>query len=160
MVQQEERRRVANLSARQAREVSLVSKAHNILRIRKIAALQAANRRADSKTAAAAKEVAAASGHESSVLKLTVQLDSRRAALAAERARMAAETKRIRFEQMQQAAGAAEVEANKFGELRSGAAREARQRQARALQQAAVYEAAREKAQQVRMREGGLLEGV
>ncbi len=129
----------------------LLSKAANIQRVRKIAAAQAASRRdarrADEKLDASR----AATKHESSVLVLHGRLEEKRAASAAEKARVAGETKRIRFEQMQQAAGAAAVEANKFRELRAGAQREAVARQAAKLAEAGTYEATRSKAQQVRM---------
>lgn len=51
---------------------------------------------------------------EDQTLELADRLNARHAATAAEAARIAAEEKRIKFEQMQNAAGAAVVEANKF----------------------------------------------
>lgn len=50
----------------------------------------------------------------SDALVLSERLDAKHAAAAAEKARIAAEEKRIRFEQMQTAAGAAAVEETKF----------------------------------------------
>lgn len=72
-----------------------------------------------------------AAKHEDDVLQLNERLEVKRAAAAAEKARIASEEKKIRFELMQQAAGAAAVEENKFRELRSGAQRELVQRQVR-----------------------------
>jgi hypothetical protein len=52
--------------------------------------------------------------HEAGALALTDRLDAKHQASAAEAARLAAEHKRIRFEQMQNAAGASAVEAARF----------------------------------------------
>lgn len=51
---------------------------------------------------------------ERDVLVLHDKLEAKHEALAAEKARLLAEHKRTRFEQMQQAAGASAVEENKF----------------------------------------------
>lgn len=52
--------------------------------------------------------------HEEGSLALADRLDAKHQAAAAEAARLAAEQKRIRFEQMQNAAGASAVEAARF----------------------------------------------
>lgn len=129
----------------------LLAKAANIQRIRKIAAAQAAARRDASKAKVAVSAAVKAAVHEDSVLVLHDKLEAKRASSAVERARIASETKKIRFEQMQQAAGASEVEANKFQELRAGAMREAQARQASRLHDASLYEATKATAYKVRM---------
>lgn len=131
---QEERRRAQNLAARQEKESMLLDKVANIQRVRKVAAVQAQSRRAKTKEESAAAEAATATKHETGVLVLHESLEAKRAAAAAEKARIAAEVKKIRFEQMQAAAGAAAVEEAKFRELREGARREVVERQAYRLQ--------------------------
>ncbi len=51
---------------------------------------------------------------DAAALELHARLEAKHSAAAAERARIAAEEKRVKFEQMQSAAGAAVVEENKF----------------------------------------------
>lgn len=67
-------------------------------------------------------------------------------------ARLAAEEKRIRFEQQQQGAAASQVEETSFASLVAGQARELIQRQHSAKQEALQYEATKNKAQAVRMK--------
>lgn len=79
------------------------------------------------------------------VLLLHGKLERKRQDQAQERMRQAAETKKIRFEQMQQAAGAAAVEEHKFQELREGARREASRSQTTTLAEANKVEDSRAK---------------
>lgn len=58
--------------------------------------------------------------HEVGALALADRLAAKHEAAAAEAARLAAERKRIAFEQMQNAAGAAAVEAARFRSVDSG----------------------------------------
>lgn len=51
---------------------------------------------------------------EANALGLSERIDAKHAAVAAEAARIAAEDRRVKFEQMQLAAGTAVVEANRF----------------------------------------------
>ena len=67
-------------------------------------------------------------------------------------ARLAAEEKRIRFEQQQQGAAASQVEATSFASLVAGQARELIHRQHSTKQEALQYEATKSKAQAVRMK--------
>jgi len=150
--EEEERQRVTILAQKQEREATLLNKAANIQRIRKVAAAQAQVRRASSKEEAAGVEVRAAARHEDDVLHLHGKLEAKRAAASAEKARIAAEQKKIKFEQMQQSAGAAAVEENKFRELRAGAQRELVGRQTSKLESATTWEATKSRQQAVRMR--------
>lgn len=149
---QEERQRADILRAKQDKESMLLTKAANIQRVRRIAANQAQVRRTASKDATVRKEQEVQLVHEQDVLELHEKLQAKRSAAAAERARVAAEEKKIRFEQMQAAAGAAVVEENKFKELRAGAQREVDARQTTRLASATVAEATKTKQQSVRMR--------
>ena len=67
-------------------------------------------------------------------------------------ARLAAEEKRIRFEQQQQGAAASQVEETSFASLVAGQARELIHRQRSTKQEALQYEATKNKAQAVRMK--------
>lgn len=67
-------------------------------------------------------------------------------------ARLAAEEKRIRFEQQQQGAAASQVEETSFASLVAGQARELIQRQRSTKQEALQYEATQSKAQAVRIK--------
>lgn len=131
--EEEERTRMLILQAKQEKEATLRNKVANITRVRKVAAVQGQKRREQRVAGAKATEAEAAAQHEDDVLELHARLESKRAAAAAEKARIASEEKKIKFEQMQQAAGAAAVEENKFRELRTGAQRELIQRQAAKL---------------------------
>lgn len=74
-----------------------------------MAAAQAQVRRNSTKEAEAARKEVESRRHDDGVLLLHTKLEKKTEVQAAERARMAAETKKIRFEQMQQAAGASAV---------------------------------------------------
>lgn len=67
-------------------------------------------------------------------------------------ARLAAEEKRIKFEQQQQGAAASQVEETSFASLVAGQARELIQRQRSSKQEALQYEATKTKASAVRMK--------
>eukprot|EP00955_Chlamydomonas_euryale_P052747 355265-Chlamydomonas_euryale.AAC.3 len=149
---EEERTRMLILQARQDKEDTLRAKAANIQRVRKVAAAQGAKRR-DARVVAVTQVAAReAAKHEDDVLQLHARLQAKRAGAAAEKARIAAEEKKIRFEQMQQAAGASAVEENKFRELRAGTQRELQQRQATKLSTATAAESIHRKAASVRSR--------
>uniref|UniRef100_A0A7S3QMQ0 Cilia- and flagella-associated protein 99 n=1 Tax=Dunaliella tertiolecta TaxID=3047 RepID=A0A7S3QMQ0_DUNTE len=148
--EEEERRRAQNLASKQEREQLLLDKAANIQRIRRVAAAQAQLRRTSTKEEEAAKEQAMSTRHDDGVLVLHGKLERKHEVQAAEKARLAAETKKIRFEQMQQAAGASQVEEHKFRELREGARREASSRQGATLAEATRWEDTRAKAAAVR----------
>ncbi|KAF8060087.1 CFAP99 [Scenedesmus sp. PABB004] len=77
---------------------------------------------------------------ECGVLALAERLDAKHEAAAAEVARVAAEEKRLRFEQMQLAAGSAAVEEHRFRELREGRRRDCERRQAGRLAASAAEE--------------------
>lgn len=67
-------------------------------------------------------------------------------------ARLAAEEKRIKFEQQQQGAAASQVEETSFASLVAGQARELLQRQRSSKQDAVQYEATKAKANTVRIK--------
>ncbi|KAJ9512903.1 hypothetical protein QJQ45_029115 [Haematococcus lacustris] len=149
--EEEERKRAQNLAERQEREAALLDKVANIQRVRKVAAAQAQLRRNSTTAEAAATQASLLTKHESGVLELNAKLEAKRAATAAEAARIAAETKRIRFEQMQQAAGALALEENKFRELRQGAQREAVARQVGKFVDTTLLDSTKAKAQAMRL---------
>lgn len=111
---QEERRRERFREQRAAREASIASKVEQLSAIRRLASAQAQARKAAATTQRAQTAAAVMQRHEVGVLALSDRLDAKHAAAAAEAARLAAEQKRIRFEQMQNAAGASAVEAARF----------------------------------------------
>ena len=111
--EEEERTRSLILQHKQDRDATLQAKVANIQRVRKVAAVQGQIRRV-ARVESAEKAVAAvALRHEDDVLVLHEKLQAKRASAASERSRIAAEEKKIKFEQMQQAAGASAVEENK-----------------------------------------------
>lgn len=89
---------------------------------------------------------------EEQAVQLHDKLEAKRAAAHAEKARLAAEEKRIRFEQQQQGAAASQVEETGFASLLAGQARELIERQRSTKQEALQYEATKSKAQSVRMK--------
>ncbi|KAK9810024.1 hypothetical protein WJX72_003564 [[Myrmecia] bisecta] len=149
--EEEDRKREDNMRRKQDRQEMLMAKAANITRIRKMAQAQAHARRHHTKVAEVEAGEKLRTRQEDQALVLYDKLESKKAAIAAEKARLVAEEKRIRFEQQQQAAGASAVEETKFRELLGGARRELIQRQQRAKQEAIVYEATNKKAYKVRM---------
>jgi hypothetical protein len=82
--------------------------------IRRLASAQASARKAAATVQRAQTAAAVMQRHEAGALALADRLDAKYQAAAAEEARLAAEQKRIRFEQMQNAAGASAVEAARF----------------------------------------------
>lgn len=150
--EEEELQRNVILKGKLEKEEVLRAKVANIQRVRRAAAAQGQGRREQRVRSAAEASAEVASRHEDDVLDLHRKLEEKKGALAADRARIAAEEKKIKFEQMQQAAGAAAVEENKFRELRVGAQRELALRQAAKQAAATVYEETKAKATSVRMR--------
>ncbi|GAX77699.1 hypothetical protein CEUSTIGMA_g5142.t1 [Chlamydomonas eustigma] len=150
--EEEERQRSSILKHKQERDATLQNKVVNIQRVRKVAAVQSQMRRVQRVDNTRQAAASLALKHEDDVLDLHSKLEAKRAAASSESTRIAAEEKKIKFEQMQQAAGAAAVEENKFRELRSGAQRELVERQSTKLATATQYEATKAKAQSVRMR--------
>jgi len=149
--QEREVQRAAILAKKQEKEVKLVEKAEQLAKIRKVAAAQASVRKAAAKTQKAEKAAAAQAVHEEATLEVDEKLRAKRDAIAKEKARLAAEEKRVKFEQMQLAAGAAVVEEKKFEELRSGARREQKTGQTRTLASQRVAAETKAKAETVRM---------
>jgi hypothetical protein len=111
---QEERRREKIRAQKAAKEASLAAKVEQLSAIRRLASAQASARKAAATMKRAQTAAAVLQRHEAGALKLSDRLDAKHEAAAAEAARLAAEQKRIRFEQMQNAAGAAAVEAARF----------------------------------------------
>eukprot|EP00878_Enallax_costatus_P034025 GHUV01037628.1.p1 GENE.GHUV01037628.1~~GHUV01037628.1.p1 ORF type:complete len:413 (+),score=188.89 GHUV01037628.1:792-2030(+) len=140
-LEEEERIRSQILAQRQAREESLTAKVSQLAAIRRLASAQATLRKAAEQVQGAQTASAVMQRTEDQTLALADRLDAKHAAAAAEAARIAAEEKRIKFEQMQNAAGAAVVEANKFRELREGAKHRSEQRQTGKLQQSLIDQA-------------------
>ncbi|KAI8467452.1 MAG: hypothetical protein J3K34DRAFT_481220 [Monoraphidium minutum] len=138
--EEEEERRARILSEKQGREAAMAGK---------VAQLQRAfARKASAASAAAGAAAAAAVRADDRALCLAARLEAKRGAAAAERARVAAEEKRVRHQQMQSAAGAAAVEAARLRDLRDGSERVAGQRQLEARRDAEAADAtkAREEA--------------
>ncbi|KAF6252522.1 hypothetical protein COO60DRAFT_519395 [Scenedesmus sp. NREL 46B-D3] len=73
---------------------------------------------------------------EANALALSDRIEAKHAAAAAEAARVGAEERRLKFKQMQLAAGEAVVEEKRFRELRDGKRRDCEHRQVSSLQQA------------------------
>jgi hypothetical protein len=112
--EEEEERRGRILAAKQEREAQLVAKVAQLQRIRQLASAQAHARKVSSAAAKAAAASASRRRDDDRAVELNGRLDSKRAAAAAEQARISAEEKRIRHEQLQTAAGAAAVEVTRF----------------------------------------------
>eukprot|EP00775_Hariotina_reticulata_P001557 gene1557-1897_t len=140
-LEEEERARAQILAARQSREATLTAKVTQLAAIRRLASAQANLRKAAAQTQRAQTAAAVLQHTESRALLLADRIDAKHASKAAEAGRLEAEERRIRFEQMQNAAGAAVVEANRFRELRDGAMRRCQQQQAKQLGAAAAEEA-------------------
>lgn len=111
---QEERRREQIRAKKSEREASLSAKVEQLAAIRRLASAQASARKAAATVQRAQTAAAVMQRHEAGALALADRLDAKYQAAAAEEARLAAEQKRIRFEQMQNAAGASAVEAARF----------------------------------------------
>jgi hypothetical protein len=111
---QEERRRVRIQAQKAEREGALAAKVGQLAAVRRLASAQAAVRKAAAAGARAKTADAVLQRHEAAVLTLDVKLQGKRAAAAAEAERLAAERARIRFEQMQAAVGAGQVEEARF----------------------------------------------
>ena len=150
--EEEEQSRQQILRSKQEKEDMLRAKVANIQRVRKAAASQGVQRREEKVATVQASAARTATKHDDDVLLLHRKLEEKRALSVAEKQRIIHEEMKIKFEQMQQAAGADQVEANKFLELRSGAQREMAARQATKLATATVNEEVKSKATAVRSR--------
>ncbi|CAG9464653.1 unnamed protein product [Pedinophyceae sp. YPF-701] len=137
----EEERRARIKRQKEAKQSTLMAKAANITRIRKLANAQAALRRRRREEDAATSAASESRRKDAQTLELSDRIKERKAALEAEKARLAAEQKRIKFEQAQQAASADAVEESKFAELRAGAERIVRNTQATVKGEDELYEA-------------------
>jgi len=149
--QEREIQREQILKSKMEKEAKLLAKAEQLSRIRKVAAAQASVRKAAAKSDKLMKEATVQRAKEETTLVLDNKLREKRDSLAAEKARLAAEEKRVKFEQMQLAAGAAVVEEKKFEELRAGAQREIRAMQAGKLSHQRLAGTTKAKAQTVRI---------
>jgi hypothetical protein len=148
----EELNRQQILRARQEKEDMLRAKVANIQRVRKAAASHGVQRREEKVVLAQASQAKTSTKHDDDVLLLQKKLEAKRAEAHTVKQRILLEEKKIKFEQMQQAAGAEQVEENLFLELRSGAQREMATRQAAKLASATVMEEVKAKATAVRTR--------
>eukprot|EP00798_Chlamydomonas_sp_ICE-L_P020341 gene20341-27103_t len=111
--EEEERQRSHILQQKSDKESIIMEKASNIQRIRMAQAAQAHVRKTKTQEVQKSRSDQSLKKHEDEVLLLHSKLEAKRNAAAAERARLAAEDKVIKFEQMQQAAGASAVEETK-----------------------------------------------
>lgn len=150
--EEEEQNRQLILRSRQEKEDMLRAKVANIQRVRKAAASHGVQRREEKMATAQASLAQTATRHDDDVLLLHKKLEEKRAQAHAEKQRILLEEKKIKFEQMQQAAGAAQLEENQFLELRTGAQREMAARQAAKLASATINEEVKAKATAVRTR--------
>ncbi|KAL0036127.1 hypothetical protein WJX79_004471 [Trebouxia sp. C0005] len=151
-LEEEEQQRAEIFEKKKEKEGMLARKAANITSIRRIAAAQATARRQLTKQQQAAAAQQAQAMAEDQAVQLHEKLQAKRAATHAEKARLAAEEKRIKFEQQQQGAAASQVEESSFASLVAGQARELVQRQRSTKQDAVQYEATKAKANTVRMK--------
>ncbi|DBA99486.1 TPA: hypothetical protein ACH3X3_012074 [Trebouxia sp. C0006] len=150
--EEEEQQRAEIFQKKKEKEGMLARKAANITSIRRIAAAQATARRQLTKQQQAAAAQQAQARTEDQAVQLHEKLEAKRAATHAEKARLAAEEKRIKFEQQQQGAAASQVEETSFASLVAGQARELAQRQRSTKQDAVQYEATKAKSNSVRMK--------
>lgn len=149
--EEQEIRRQRILRDKEDRQAQLLTKAENLSRIRKLAHAQAQLRKEQEQQRRVVVEDARREVREKKVVALHGRMESKREAATAERARIAAEEKRIRFEQSQQAASKDAVEELKFGSLREGAEREARERQESQLAESRTYEETRSREQSIHL---------
>lgn len=108
------RKRQQAQALRERRAAVLAEKSKRLLHIRQLAATQAEQRRDTTKTTRQVEEATLRSRADCEAVLLLGRLQAKHKAAAEEAARVAAENKRVMFEQMQRAAGAAVVEEQKF----------------------------------------------
>ncbi|KAL3140150.1 hypothetical protein ABBQ38_004427 [Trebouxia sp. C0009 RCD-2024] len=150
--EEEDQQRAEIFEQKREKEGMLARKAANITSIRRIAAAQATARRQLTKQQQAAACHQAQARVEEQAVHLHEKLEAKRAALHAEKERLAAEEKRIKFEQQQQGAAASQVEEAAFASLVAGQARELIQRQRSSKREALQYEATKSRVNNVRMK--------
>ncbi|WIA13671.1 hypothetical protein OEZ85_007232 [Tetradesmus obliquus] len=137
-LEEEARARARILEARQAHQASLSSKVTQLAAIRRLASAQAQLVKAAAQAQRARTADAVLQRTEANALALSDCIEAKHAAAAAEAARVAAQERRLKFEQLQLAAGESVVEAKRFRELRDGKRRDCEHRQVTSLQQAQI----------------------
>jgi hypothetical protein len=111
---QVQRKKQQAQALRERRAAVLAEKSKRLLHIRQLAATQAEQRRDTTKTTREVEAATLQSRADCEAVLLLGRLQAKHRSAAEEAARVAAENKRVMFEQMQRAAGAAVVEEQKF----------------------------------------------
>ena len=149
--EEEERNRAEIHRLKNKREEMVLSKAENIRRIRDMANTSGVQRRAERREVERARVEAEVRAREDGMLVLRDKLHAKKMEKLEEQKRLAAELKRIRFEQEIQAAGAAQLEEHKFKQLQIGAERELAHKQEEAKEEAEEYEMTRAKEWKIKL---------
>jgi len=147
----EERQRAEIHRIKSRREDMILSKAENIKRIRDMANVSGTMRREERKEAERVRLAGELRAREDGMLVLRDKLHDKKMQKLEEQKRLAAEMKRIRFEQEIQAAGAAQLEEHKFKQLQKGAERELSHKQFETKEEAETYEKTRAKEWQIKL---------